>query len=122
MAVFDSSALLAYLLGEAGGEEVARRLTTEGGSCGAANWSEVAQKVRSAGMDWQIARAVLLGHELDVEPVDEVDAEQAAVLWAVGSGLSLADRLCLALGGRLDEAIVTADRAWGDRPGVTVIR
>ncbi len=33
--------------------------------------------------------------------------------WAPGEGLSLADRLCMALGDRLDADIWTADQAWG---------
>jgi PIN domain nuclease of toxin-antitoxin system len=48
-----------------------------------------------------------------VEPVTQVDAELAATLWRVGSGLSLADRVCLATGERLDAVVHTADSAWG---------
>ena len=48
-----------------------------------------------------------------VEPVTVADAEWAAVRWQPGEGLSLADRLCLALGDRLDATVLTADRSWG---------
>lgn len=121
MIVFDSSALIAFLQGEDGGIEVGRRLS-EGGVCSAANWAEVAQKVGFLGDDWLAARAVLLRRLQAVEPVTASDAEQAAALWRPGEGLSLGDRLCLALGRRLRAEIVTADRAWAGREGVTILR
>jgi PIN domain nuclease of toxin-antitoxin system len=39
-----------------------------------------------------------------------------------GSGLSLADRLCLALAARLDATAWTADTAWQGLSGVRLIR
>ncbi|GHF17082.1 PIN domain-containing protein [Pseudolysinimonas yzui] len=121
MNVFDASALLAYLRGEPGAEQV-RAALEEGGACCAANWSEVAQKVRSAGADWDLARGLLLGYELVVESVTVDDAESAAAAWRHGSPLSLADRLCLALAERLDATAWTADAAWRDHPRVRLIR
>ena len=121
MNVFDSSALIAYLRQESGSEFVREQLLA-GGACSAANWSEVAQKVRFAGGDWEISRALLLSYELSVEPVTEADAEDAAMLWVTGSGLSLADRLCLALANRLTATACTADAAWRDVPHVRMIR
>lgn len=121
MNVFDASALLAYLRAEAG-SDVVRAELERGGVCGAANWSEVAQKVRAAGADWVLARSLLLSYDLTVEPVRLEDAEAAASMWRRGSGLSLADRLCLALAARLDATAWTADTGWGGRPGVAQIR
>ena len=121
MTIFDSSALLALLKGEPGGDEV-RAMIADGDVCGAANWSEVAQKVAAAGGDWGLHRAILGTLGVDVEPVGEHDAERAAEMWRPGLGLSLADRLCLALGERLGEPVVTADRAWADLPGVRLVR
>lgn len=117
MIVLDASAVLAYLQGEPGADVVDEALGA-GVVIGAANYSEVAQKVRSARGDWDLARALLHSHELRVEAVTAEDAERAAHLWEKGSGLSLGDRLCLALGDRLGLDVLTADRAWGDRPGV----
>ena len=91
-------------------------------SCGAANWSEVAQQVLARRGDWRLARALLMSYDLTVETVTLADAERAAELWEPASGLSLGDRLCLALGERRGEEILTADRAWSDRPGVRLIR
>ena len=45
-------------------------------------------------------------------PFDAADAEQSARLWLPGSGLSLADRACLALGLRHGVPVWTADRMW----------
>ncbi|MFT4029850.1 MAG: PIN domain-containing protein [Protaetiibacter sp.] len=117
--VYDASALLAFLRGEVGADEV-ERLLEIGGVCGAANWSEVGQKVSAAGADWGVARAILLSYPLTIEPVGVVDAERAATRWVRGSGLSLADRLCLALAERLGAVAVTTDSAW--EPGDAIRR
>jgi ribonuclease VapC len=119
--VFDASALLAYLHGEQGTEVVRERLV-EGGVCGAANWAEVAQRVRAAGAEWDSARTLLLSYGLVVEPVTREDAEHAAAMWRPGEGLSLGDRLCLALTARLGATAWTADTEWRGRPDVTLIR
>lgn len=119
--VLDSSALLAFLQGEAGADVVEQRLS-EGALCGAANWSEVAQKVRAAGRDWDLARALLVSYALGIEPVTADDGEWAAQRWRRGEGLSLADRLCLALADREDLDAWTADAAWGHAGRVRQIR
>jgi PIN domain nuclease of toxin-antitoxin system len=92
------------------------------GSCSAANWAEVAQKSIAKGLNWTEIRLLLFSLGLAVEPVTVADAEAAARLWNAGSGLSLADRLCLALGARLDTEIVTCDQQWSGRPGVILAR
>ncbi|MBW1638983.1 type II toxin-antitoxin system VapC family toxin [Microbacterium resistens] len=120
MTVLDASAVLAFLQGEDGADRVEPEL--DGGVIGAANWSEVAQKVRAGGGDWAIARSLLLSYSLRVEPVTVDDAEAAAEAWRRGSGLSLGDRLCLALAERLDVSVLTADRAWGESTGIVQIR
>ena len=119
--VLDASALLAYLLGENGWDVVEQRLEA-GACCAAVNWSEVAQKVLAAGRDWDLARALLLSFGIAVEPVTVADAELAARRWERGGGLSLADRLCLALADRLGVVAWTADAAWGDSDAVRQIR
>lgn len=121
MSVVDASALLAFAQGEDGAAQV-ERLLEEGASCGAANWSEVAQKVRAAGRDWDLVRALLVSYDLTVEAVIEDDAEWAAHRWRSGEGLSLADRLCLALGERLDDAVWTTDTSWGSAGRVHQLR
>jgi len=119
--VLDASAVLAYLQGEAGADLIERALEA-GAVAGAANWSEVAQKVMAGGGDWELARALLASYGLGVEPVTAEDAERAAARWRRGSGLSLGDRLCLALADRLAADVLTADKAWGDGGRITQVR
>ena len=119
--VRDASAVLAFLLGEDGADAVEDALAGDP-RCGAANWSEVAQRVLSAGRDWELARALLASYGVQVEPVGPDDAEWAARRWRRGEGLSLADRLCLALGNRLDADVLTADKSWGSSGQIMQIR
>jgi len=118
--ILDASAILAFLQGEPGSERVESVLPK--GIVGAANWSEVAQKVAGRGADWAIARALLLSYGLQIEAVTAEDAEYAASLWSPGSGLSLADRLCLALAARSGRGALTADRAWGTSENIELLR
>jgi len=114
MTVLDASAVLAFLQEEPGADEVEGALP---GACmSAANWSEVAQKVHSRGADWETARALLLGYGMLIEPVTAEDGERAARLWQRGTGLSLADRLSLALADRVNARVLTADKAWSGEP------
>lgn len=121
MTVFDASALLAFLQGEDGADTVDQGLA-DGGACGAANWAEVAQQIHAAGRDWDLARALLTSYDLTIEPVVVDDAEWAARRWTRGEVLPLADRLCLALGHRLDVDVWTADQTWGSEGRVRQIR
>ena len=121
MNVFDASALLTLLQGERGATEVENALE-DGGVCGAANWSEIAQKIRAHGRNWDLSRALLASYGLQVEAVTVDDAEWAARRWTPGEGLSLADRLCMALGDRLDADILTADQAWGTGGRIRQVR
>ena len=122
MTVLDASALLAYVQGEAGEEVVESALAAGDAVCGAANWSEVAQQLHARRGRWDLARALLLSFDLEIEPVTLDDAERAAEIWEPRNGLSLGDRLCLALGERLRDRILTANQAWAGRPGVHLIR
>ena len=74
--VLDASALLAFLQGEDGAGIVEQALIA-GACCGAANWSEVAQKVLASGHNWEVAATLLATYGLDIEPVTR-EAESAA--------------------------------------------
>lgn len=121
MNLFDASALLAFLQGGPGTETVANALD-EAAACNAANWSEVAQKAMLHRTAWTESKNYLLGSGMEVVPVTAADAERAAALWHPGSGLSLADRLCLATAERLDAIVWTADAAWGSSERIRQIR
>jgi len=112
--VVDASVVLVWLQEERGSEE-AEPLLMEG-LIGAANWSETLQKARQHGNEPGLVARLLTLFGLQVTSVTAEDAELAAGLWAKGSPLSLADRLCLALGLRLGLPVATADVAWKAAP------
>ncbi len=113
--VVDASLVLAWLQDEAGSDE-AEPLLMEG-LIGAANWSEVLQKVRQHGVRAGVVARLLASFGLQVVDVTADDAQIAAELWRAGTSLSLGDRLCLALGLRLRLEVATADGAWGGIDG-----
>jgi PIN domain nuclease of toxin-antitoxin system len=121
--VVDASVVLAWLQDEPGADEAEPMLME--GVIGAANWSEVLQKARQHGAPAEIVGRLLASFGLTVEDVTAADGEAAAALWQSGTSLSLADRLCLALGLRLQLTVATADAAWSEvegAPPISVIR
>ena len=106
-----------FLLSEPGEERVADALL-DGATMTTLNFAEVASKYVSRGA---LVRAETLLQRLPVTlvQVDEDLALQSARLadltWPVP--LSLGDRVCLALGRRMEETILTADRSWLDIAG-----
>jgi PIN domain nuclease of toxin-antitoxin system len=121
--VVDASVVLAWLQDEPG-TQGAEPVLMEG-VIGAANWSEVLQKSRKHGVDAELVARLLASFGLDVADVTQRDAERAASMWRKSSGVSLADRLCLALGLRLGLRVATADRRWvglPDGPELLLIR
>lgn len=119
--VLDTSALLAWLLGEPGAD-IVRQVIGPRAVVSAANWAELARKVREKDIDWPPLRNALVALGLTVEPVTAVDAEASAAFGEPRDGLSLGDRLCLAVGQRLKCDVLTADSAWAHLPGVVLIR
>lgn len=110
--VLDASALLASAFGEPSGDFV--RELISGARISAANWSEFFQKVQQRGVATQGMRTELEAAGLCIVPVSAAHAEAAADLWSLCRplGLSLADRLCLALAMAQPSTVYTADRAW----------
>lgn len=110
--VLDSSAVLAAINGEAGAERVEDALP--GGAISAANFSEVLSKLVDKGHDDGEAVAALDALPLTVLPVDAAQARRAGLLRRQTRrlGLSLGDRVCLALAVELRLPVVTADRVW----------
>lgn len=121
--VVDASVVLAWLQDEPGADAAEPMLIE--GVIGAANWSEVLQKARRAGVDSEQVARLLTSFGLEVADVTQTDGERAAALWRRGSSLSLADRLCLAIAERLALPVATTDAAWRTTDAmatVTVIR
>lgn len=119
--VLDASAVLARLKHEAGADMVEQALLM-GACCGTVNWSETVQKLLHEGRDPKVSRGLLESYGFRLEHVTIADAEWAAEHWRPGEGLSLADRLCMALGERLDAQVFTADRSWGSEGRIVQIR
>lgn len=110
--VLDSSALLAFIHGEPGGEVVA-------GVVGEAlissvNLAEVVTKLVERTGSLDLARAALGMANVDVVDFDGVQAEQAGALVTRtrSRGLSLGDRACLTLAAQEALPVLTADRIW----------
>jgi len=111
--LLDASAVLAALRRENGWERVTA-ITTES-AIGAANLAEVIARlveVSDSATDIVEAFAELA---ITVLPVEEADGVSAGLLRAPTKslGLSLGDRLCLAMAGRLGMIAITGDRAFG---------
>lgn len=111
--------MLAFLQGEPGAKEVAANL--DGAVIGTANLTEVLQRFDSPA-EARVAEALMTANGVSVEPVTKSDAFTAANMHREKKGLSLGDRLCLALAERLDARVLTADRAWGSSKRVRQIR
>lgn len=123
-AVLDASALLASAFGEVSTVDIQALIPNAVMS--AANWSEFVQKCLQKGVATQGMREELEAAGLQIAPVTVAQAEIAAKLWQTykAYGLSLADRLCIALALETQAAkpdgrrkaqtvtIYTADRIW----------
>ncbi len=122
MTILDASAVLALLQSEEGGDVVAAELPTA--SMSAVNLSEVWQKLQHHGLDSNLLTAGLQALGVSVLPFTHDDAVGAAQLWTStrSRGLSLADRACLALGLRLHQDVLTADRSWAGLDVGVVVR
>jgi PIN domain nuclease of toxin-antitoxin system len=122
--ILDASAVLAFLLKEPGQEQVAAAIAT-GAAAGTANLAEVMAVLTRGGMPSEVGSEVIT--ELPVVRFD-VDLDLALRAGAMirvtrAAGLSLGDRLCLALAAREEAPALTADRAWSqvaDAVGVRI--
>ena len=110
--VLDASAVLAALAGEPGADAVNAVLPNA--VISAVNLTEVGAKLAERGMGEDEIRTTIGMLGLSVVAFDEDDAYAAAILRmrTRGHGLSLGDRVCLALGIAKGAAIMTADRSW----------
>ena len=112
--VLDASALLAFLQGEPGQDMVLNALQTQHCAMSAANEAEVISKSLDRGLAPETIAAILSELTYTAVDVTVADGQQAGNMrsFARSVGLSLADRLCLALAQRLKVRVLTADRVW----------
>ena len=114
MIVLDASALLSLVNKEPGWELVARQAVNQDVTISAVNYAEVLQKANRLGVDAEAIDALMDTLGLIVSPFSRLDARLAASFYRHRSGLSLADRVCLALARSVTSPAYTADRLWED--------
>jgi PIN domain nuclease of toxin-antitoxin system len=110
--VLDTSAVLAMLWDEPGGERAAELLGEAWMST--VNVAELVAKLIDRGGPPPDVREVVTTLGIHAEPFDLGQALAAGLMRGPtrSLGLSLGDRACLALAGREGVVAVTADRAW----------
>ncbi len=112
--VLDVSAIIAFLQGEPGNELVQKALQSKYCLVTAANQAEIIAKSLDRGVSAQSIQAILA--ELAYVVIDIKSEDGVLAGWMRAQtrklGLSLGDRLCLAVAQRLRAQVLTADRAW----------
>jgi ribonuclease VapC len=121
--VLDASAILAVLYGEAGEEEIRRRIRGVRALVSTVNLSEVAAKLAEGGFDEREVREAVGVLGLQVHPLDEDAAYLAGMLRprTRKRGMGVADRICVAVAREIDATAITTDGSWEGLEGVEVI-
>lgn len=112
--VLDASAVLAFLQGEPGHELVQQALQSEACVVTAANQAEIIAKSLDRGVNAHGIQTILAELVYVVIDIKAEDGLQAGLMRGQTRklGLSLGDRLCLAVAQRLKAPVLTADRPW----------
>lgn len=103
---------------------MARHAVSQDATISAVNYAEVLQKAARLGVAAEDVDAQLDSLSVTVSPFSRLDARLAASFYRHRSGLSFADRVCLALARSVASPAYTADRlweAWAGEFGVQVI-
>src|SRR3954465_13526766 len=114
---------MALIIGEPGSEVVERAAAEDDTTISAINYSEALQKATRHGVAPEDVGAAPDALGVTVSPFGRLDARLAASFYRHRSGLSLADRVCLALARNLASPAYSSDRLWqsgGDVLGVRV--
>jgi len=111
--VLDASAVLALIFEEPGQERVLDAVLA-GAEMTTANFAEVATRYVLRGVSAADLSELRNGLAVTLVAIDEDLAVRAALMarTAKSAGLSLGDRLYLALAQRSGQVVLTADRAW----------
>jgi ribonuclease VapC len=111
--VLDASAVLALIFEEPGQQRVLDAIL-DGAEMTTANFAEVATRYMLRGASAADLSELRNGLAVMLVPIDEDLAVRAALMAPTTRtvGLSLGDRLCLALAQRTGQVVLTADRAW----------
>ena len=110
--VVDASAAFAMLNDEPGAEQVRQVLSVS--VMASVNFGEVVSIFARAGIDMSAIETSLRILDMEIVPVDRQLAFDAGLLLPLcqKAGLSLGDRICLALARQRGVPAMTADRAW----------
>jgi ribonuclease VapC len=113
-AVMDSSALLALIWKEPGGEVTRAILADSEAFVSAVNLAEVCTKLADRGSTGDAVRSLLEVLALRIVPYDENQALRTGELRLPtrAFGLSIGDRACLGLAEAESATAVTADKSW----------
>ena len=120
--VFDTSAVLAVIFGESGGEKLPALWADGDNLMSAVNYAELVAKLNERGMSDAEVLTVLEGVPLTLVPFDEATALASGLLRTAtrALGLSLDDRACIALAQARRAVVVTADKQWEKVAGLEV--
>lgn len=112
--VLDTSAILAYVNGEPGADDVAAVMGDA--VISAVNYAEAVTTLVKNGMSLPLVRTTLGIAGLEVVDFDRGLAEVTGAMFPKTKpfGLSLGDRACLALAGRKGVHAMTGDRIWSE--------
>ncbi len=110
--VLDASAVLAFLQKEGGANVVTAAINDS--VISTVNWSEVIKKLLTRNVDVRSIAEKMRSLGLKILPFELVESEMAGAIYVITqeSGLSLADRACLAVATKLDAPAYTTDREW----------
>jgi PIN domain nuclease of toxin-antitoxin system len=122
--VFDSSAVVAYLLQEEGAEDVAAELLD--GCISSVNAAEVLAVLVRSGVPLPEAKLALANTDLQVIDFTPAHAVLSAEILSPefrARCISLGDRACMATSLALNLPVLTADRKWAglNVPGLRII-
>lgn len=120
--VFDTSAVLAVIFEEPGGENMPALWAS--GEClmSTVNYAELVAKLNERGLSDAEVVTVLEGVPLTLVAFDQATAHASGLLRTATKalGLSLGDRACIALAKARRAVVVTADRQWEKLAGIQV--
>lgn len=112
--VLDTSALMAWLQQESGWEAVDRAFETNNCHMSAVNLAELVAKSAERMTDHAEIAAMLIELPIEIVPFDQAQAFATGLLRSSTRkfGLSLGDRVCLALAKSMAAVALTADKPW----------
>ena len=120
--VFDSSAVLAAIFQEPGGDNVVALWAEGENLISAVNYAEIVAKLNERGMSDTEVLVVMDGVPLTLVDFDQTTAHASGLLRGSTKslGLSLGDRVCIALAMGRSAIAVTADKQWEKLAGVSL--